>query len=109
MSLNVKPLQNIGAEVCGFDISQPVGEDVQSELRSLWYEHGMLLFRDQPITPENQISFSRIFGPLAMHPLKVTRSEQYPELFVLTNGDDKDKAMTASYHGKDVVGRLDWH
>jgi taurine dioxygenase len=68
-----------------------------------------LLFRDQNITPEKQIEFSRIFGPLEMHPLKATTSEAYPELFVLENGGDKDKFFTASYRGEEIVGRLDWH
>ena len=109
MTLSVKPLQHIGVEVSGLDITQPWSDALESELRELWYEHGMLLFRDQEITPEHQIRFSRIFGPLALHPLKTKTSEQYPELFVLENGDEKDKSMAAYYHGEAIVGRLDWH
>lgn len=109
MALTVTPLENIGVEVSGFDICQPYTDELKAELRKLWYEHGMLLFRNQPITPENQIEFSRIFGPLEMHPLKVNTSDKYPELFVLVNGDEKDKSTTAYYHGQEIVGRLDWH
>ncbi|MGI9288861.1 MAG: TauD/TfdA dioxygenase family protein, partial [Pseudomonadales bacterium] len=82
---------------------------LKTELKALWYEHGILLFRNQDITPEKQIEFSRIFGPLEMHPLNATTSEEYPELFVLESGGDKDKFFTASYKGKEIVGRLDWH
>ena len=57
----------------------------------------------------NQIEFSRIFGTLEMHPIKATTSEEYPELFELVNGDDKDELVMASYHGEKIVGRLDWH
>lgn len=109
MTLTVTPLKNIGAEVRGFDITQPASEALQQELRDLWYEHGMLLFRGQAITPENQIEFSRIFGPLELHPLKVKTSDEYPELFVLENGTDKDNYMLAHYKGEAIVGRLDWH
>lgn len=109
MSLIVTPLNNVGVEVSGFDINGPYSEALQAELKALWYEHAILLFRDQDITPESQICFSRLFGKLEMHPLKVTTSAQYPELFVLENNGAKDRFATAFYHGEEIVGRLDWH
>tara|TARA_R110002049_G_scaffold156512_11_gene321566 strand:- start:738 stop:1664 length:927 start_codon:yes stop_codon:yes gene_type:complete len=109
MSLQVTPLNNVGVEVSGFDINAPISSDLQAQLKALWYEHAILLFRGQDISPEKQIEFSRIFGPLEMHPLSTTTSVEYPELFVLENGGDKDKFFTAFYEGEEVVGRLDWH
>lgn len=109
MTLTVKPLDNIGVEVLGFDITQPWSEELQQQLRALWYEHGVLVFRNQAITPERQIAFSRIFGELEMHPLKATLSDDYPELFELESGGAKDRVNTASYKGETIVGRLDWH
>lgn len=109
MPLTVTPLDNVGVEVSGFDINAPLDDATQQQLRELWYEHAILLFRDQDIDPHKQIEFSRIFGPLEMHPLKATTSDEYPELFVLENGGDKDRFFTASYNGEDIVGRLDWH
>ena len=109
MSLSVTALENVGAEVGGFDINEPMTEELASELKSIWYEHGILLFRDQDSTPDKQIEFSRIFGPLESHPLKVATSDEHPELFVLENGGENDRFMTASYNGEQVVGRLDWH
>ncbi|MEP3590257.1 MAG: TauD/TfdA family dioxygenase [Marinobacter sp.] len=109
MSLTVKPLENIGVEVSGFDINKPISDELAKELKDLWYEHAVLLIRGQDVTPESQIAFSRVFGPLEMHPLKATTSDKYPELFVLENGGDKDKYNTAFYSGEEIVGRLDWH
>lgn len=109
MSLTIKPLQNIGVEILDFDISQPFTDELKEQLRALWYEHGVLVFRNQDMNPERQIEFSRIFGPLELHPLKATTSDEYPELFELENGGDKDKHMSASYKGETIVGRLDWH
>jgi taurine dioxygenase len=96
-------------EVRGFDITQPFSESLQEELRSIWNEHGILLFRDQDVNPERQIAFSRIFGPLESHPIQATTSNEYPELFMLVNDPEKEKFMTANYKGQDIVGRLDWH
>ena len=109
MQLKTSDLGTVGVEVSGFDIREPLSEELKAELRALWDTHGLLLFRNQDITPENQIEFSRTFGPLALHPLKVTRSEANPELFILENGGENDRFQTAHYNGETIVGRLDWH
>lgn len=109
MSLTITKLGTVGVEVSGFDIKEPISDTIKDELRALWDEHGLLLFRNQDITPERQIEFSRTFGPLALHPLKATRSEANPELFVLENGGENDRFQTAIYKGEAIVGRLDWH
>ena len=109
MALAISALENVGVEVRGFDITRPLDEELATELVSLWDEHGILLFRDQDVNPENQIAFSRIFGELESHPLQATTSREYPELFMLVNDPEKEKFMTASYNGRDVVGKLDWH
>jgi taurine dioxygenase len=109
MTLEIKPLNNVGVEVTGFDINAPISDETKEELKSLWYQHGILIFRNQDITAEKQIEFSRIFGPLELHPLKATTSDDYPELFVLESGGDKDGFNTGFYKGEEIVGRLDWH
>jgi taurine dioxygenase len=109
MALQVTELENVGVEISGFDINQPIEEAMATELVSLWDEHAILLFRDQDVTPEKQIAFSRIFGELAMHPLAATTSREYPELFTLVNDSEQEKFMTASYKGREMVGKLDWH
>lgn len=109
MTLQTKPLANVGVEVRGFDISQPIDAATTAELVSLWDQHGILLFRGQHVDPETQIAFSRLFGELELHPLKATTSAQYPELFMLVNEPDKEKYMTASYKGEQRVNKLDWH
>ena len=98
MALQVTPLDNVGVEVSGFDITRPIDEALAAELVALWNEHAILLFRGQDVNPENQIAFSRVFGELAMHPLAATTSQEYPELFMLVNEPDKEKFMTARYN-----------
>lgn len=109
MALEVHHLNNVGVEVSGFDINDTMTDELKTDLKGLWYEHGILVFKNQDITPEKQIEFSRIFGPLEFHPLKATTSDEYPELFVLENGGDKDGFNTGFYQGEEIVGRLDWH
>lgn len=103
------PLDNVGVQVFDFDINQEFTDQLQAELKQLWYEHAIVLFRGQDINAERQIEFSRLFGPLEMHPLKVNTSDENPELFVLQNGGEQDGHQTAFYDGKEIVGKLDWH
>lgn len=109
MALNITALANVGVEVSGFDIREPIDAALARELVALWDEHGILVFRGQEVTPENQIAFSRLFGELEIHPIAETRSAEYPELFTLVNEPEKEKFMTATYKGRQLVGKLDWH
>ena len=99
MTLHIKPLANVGVEVSGFDINRALDAATRDELVSLWNEHAILVFRGQDITPEKQIAFSRHFGPLEIHPLKVHTTAEHPELFTLENDAEKDKYNIACYHG----------
>jgi len=109
MPLSFRPLDHVGVEVVGFDIGQPCNAALKKDLQELWHEHAILVFRGQKITPDKQISFSRLFGDLEIHPLKTATTEDHPELFELENGGEKDDLFTASYSGEEIVGRLDWH
>ena len=109
MPLTIRPLANVGVEVSGFDIDRDIDESTREELVRLWNEHAILLFRGQDVTPEKQIAFSRHFGPLEMHPLKAATCAEHPELFTLENDAEKDRYNLAYYHGREIVGRLDWH
>tara|TARA_R110000823_G_scaffold27609_16_gene80434 strand:+ start:3620 stop:4543 length:924 start_codon:yes stop_codon:yes gene_type:complete len=109
MALTIRALDNVGVEVSGFDITQPIDSGLAAELVDLWNEHAILVFRGQDVNPQNQIAFSRVFGELEMHPLAATTSKEYPELFTLVNDPEKEKYMVARYNGRDIVGKLDWH
>lgn len=109
MSLSVEKLPNVGVEVKGFDIGKPADAATVAELKALWYEHAILLFRDQDMDDAKQIEFSRLFGPLEAHPLKTTRHEKNPELFVLEAGTDKDGFHLGYFDGEPRVAKLSWH
>ena len=68
MSLVTQSLSpHIGAEVVGADLGQPVGDNLFRQLHQAWVDaDGLLVVRDQQLTPEQQIAFSRCFGELAV-------------------------------------------
>jgi len=52
----------IGAEITGLDLSQPIPPATLAELRKVWLERKVLFFRDQTLTPDQQLAFTRQFG-----------------------------------------------
>ena len=81
--LRVDPLTaNIGAEVSGLDLREELSQEQVEQLEAALLEHLVLFFRDQAITPEQQIAFSARFGELLVHPFGPIHPD-YPEIIVL--------------------------
>lgn len=58
----------IGTEVRGLDLAQPLPAATLSALRALWLERKVLFFRDQRLTPDQQLAFTRQFGEVEKYP-----------------------------------------
>jgi len=53
------------AELRGVTLADVAGDDhAYRQTRAAFEEHSVLVFRDQDVTDEMQIAFSRRFGPL---------------------------------------------
>ncbi len=63
MALTLRPLHPFGAEASGVDISRPITADLAAEIEAAMNQHAVLLFRDMPLTQEQQLDFTRWFGP----------------------------------------------
>ena len=95
----------LGAEVCGIDIAKPMSESTFGEIYQAFLAHGILLFRDQDITREQHIEFSRRFGALDRHDaLPRDRHPEYPELLMVTNEPKPDGSPSDTKY----TGRQ-WH
>ncbi|GAB7539726.1 TauD/TfdA dioxygenase family protein [Burkholderia sp. 3C] len=75
----------LGAEVVGLDLSQPIGDDDFSRIHRAHLDHHVLVFRDQRITPDEQVAFSRRFGPLQQHVLYQFALAGHPEVLIVSN------------------------
>ncbi|MDA1065821.1 MAG: TauD/TfdA family dioxygenase [Verrucomicrobia bacterium] len=65
MGLRITKLNDLfAAEVEGIDLARPIDDDVFDQLESAFYEHSVLIFRDQNLTEQQHIEFSKKFGPL---------------------------------------------
>lgn len=52
----------IGAEISGLDLRVPLAPPTIKRLREIWLERGVLVFRDQDLSVEQQINFAACFG-----------------------------------------------
>ena len=100
----VKTGKHLGAEIRGVDLSKPLSDSQFEEIHAAFFEHQVVVFPDQQLTPQQQIDFTKRFGILEHHVRKESRLEGYPEIFVLSNILDES--------GK-PIGALDagrfWH
>jgi taurine dioxygenase len=87
MPLKLRRLSyNIGAEVVGLDVSQPLADAVIKQICEAWLEHGILLFRGTVLTRAQHIDFSRRFGKLDPNEEWPTlRHPDYPEILTVTH------------------------
>jgi taurine dioxygenase len=84
--LHIRPIEGpLGAEVFGLDLAQPLSRKDLSQLHAAHLEHHVLVFRDQRITPQQQVNFSRLFGPLQIHVLRNFQLAGHPEVLVVSN------------------------
>ena len=75
----------LGAEVLGLDLSRPLGGDDFRRLHQAHLDHHVLVFRDQRITPAQQVEFSRRFGELQIHVLRQFQLPEQPEVLIISN------------------------
>ncbi len=75
----------LGAEVTGLDLGRPLADDDFAAIVDAHLDRHVVVFRDQRITPEQQISFSRRFGPLQVHVLHQFHLQGHPEILVVSN------------------------
>ncbi len=65
MAIQIRKLHpHLMGEVEGVDLFQPVDADTVGRIEAGMDEHAVLLFRDQPLTDDQQVAFSRNFGEL---------------------------------------------
>ncbi len=77
----------LGAEISGVDLSQPLGDEIIAEIRQALLDNLVIFFREQHITPDQQVAFSRRFGELHIHPY-IPNREGYPEILQLKSKAD---------------------
>jgi len=81
--LSIRPLTpTVGAEITGVDLRRPLSHGEVDAIEEALLAHGVVFFRDQEITPEQQLAFARQMGPVSVPPFAPKYGTD-PELIVL--------------------------
>jgi hypothetical protein len=75
----------VGAEVLRLDLSKPLDEAAYEKISAALDSFSVVCFRDQDLTSEQHIAFSRRFGPLQVNVRGEFNKPGYPEIYIVSN------------------------
>src|SRR6267142_7223165 len=107
LELKVLPLGVFGAELKGVDLAHATRVEIDA-IKSAWYRHDVLVFRDQDMSDDDLLAFSRNFGTLDPPPNQGAGRKSppgYPDIYVVSNVLD-EKGETIGALGD---GDAAWH
>ena len=85
-AIQIRPLDPVmGAEIIGADLSRPIGDAELARYRDALHTYKVLAFRDQDLTKEQLLAFSKRWGPLGEHIMPGAASDDYEEINVMSN------------------------
>jgi len=89
--LEILPTPTLGAEVRGVDLARVTPAQIDA-IKDAWYRHDVLVFRQQRLTDDDLLAFSRHFGTLDPPPNQGAGRKSppgYPEVYVVSNVRDR--------------------
>jgi taurine dioxygenase len=104
VNIDVRPFAGVlGAEVIGADLARYQDDAQFACIEQALLAHGVLAIREQHISPEQHIAFSRRFGELEIHVLDQYLLPGHPEILVISNKQVNGKAIGLQDAGNE------WH
>lgn len=104
MKFGVRRLsRSLGAEIQGTNLGAPLSQSAIDEIRQIWLDHNIILFRGCDLSPENQVAFTRTLGELESNAsVAHLRHPENPDIVLISNAERGD--------GKkyDKTGQM-WH
>jgi taurine dioxygenase len=86
VGINVNPLSDVmGCEITGVDLSNPLDGRTFAQIQKAFHDHQVIAIRDQEISPEHQVAFTRRFGEVEPHNTTEFVIPEAPQVLVLSN------------------------
>ena len=109
MTLEITPAEaTLGATVCGVRLDA-LDDESFAAIEAAWHAHAVLVFPGQNPSDEEQVAFSRRFGPLERS-LSANHIHDDPTIIHLTNIGENGRLLSAD-HGVSMLlkGNNYWH
>ena len=115
MSLSIRPLHPLLAgEVSGIDLTRPPDTEQVAAIEAALDRHAVLVFRDQRLTDEQQLAFSRAFGELEITGgtgISKPGEQRLHPAFADVSNLDKDERLLERDNRRRLysLGNMLWH
>jgi taurine dioxygenase len=97
-AMDVRPMAGaVGAEVRGIDLAGPLPDPTRDALRQALGDHGVLVFRDQDLTPDQHIAVARRFGTINVNRF-FAHADGYPEIALVVKEPDQTRNIGGGWH-----------
>lgn len=81
--IRLRPISgSLGAIIEGVDLREPLDDATYADIKQALLDNLVIFFRDQDITPDQQVNFGKRFGELHIHPF-IPNLDGYPEVIRL--------------------------
>jgi taurine dioxygenase len=105
MTIEIIPTRAaLGAEISGIDLAQPLDDETFAMIERAYNDHGVIFFRDQHITPPQQVAFTRRFAEIEFNIFGERWSVPgSPEIVVVSNVTEDGRPIGVRRAGEN------WH
>jgi alpha-ketoglutarate-dependent taurine dioxygenase len=94
-----------GVAITGTDLAQPLTPSSRNAILAAFREHHVLVFRDQDLTKDEQLAFTRQFGEIEEHVGRHAAASRYGLVHMVTNVGDDGQLTTKMVQ----TGNYHWH
>jgi taurine dioxygenase len=97
-TIEVQPIAGaLGAEIRGVDLADDLSNQAFDEIYQAFLDHHTIVFRDQDLTPQQQVAFGRRFGKPNIYPF-VEGLAEAPEIFEILKTEDEKENFGGAWH-----------
>ena len=86
----------LGAEISNVDLTQ-LDDETFHEIIDAWHENLVVFFRDQWLSPDQQIEFSKRFGAVHYHPF-MKGLDEHPAILEIVKEENDTKTFGSVWH-----------
>ena len=87
----------LGADITGIDLARPINEESFRAVHDALVRYGVIVIRDQSLTPHQQLAFVERFGPIHFHP-HVSGIPDLPQVMEILKTEQDTTNFGAGWH-----------
>jgi taurine dioxygenase len=96
--IEVKPITGaVGAEIYGINLNKEISKDQFKEVKKAFGQYGVIFFRDQKLSPDQEINFAEQWGKININRF-FTNLYGYPKIAMVLKEPDQKKNIGGGWH-----------